>query len=214
VCAFVGGQGADHVALRVENRADAGKRARIIGIEIDRLAVVLEGTVVLPCLLLDAGQVSIQESGIRRGRDRLLINRRRLVPASRVGGRLGAAEHVLRGAEPQHVDAAAQLGERGILRQRRFKVGERIFVAIELKQHAAAADQRRHVRRVRLQRAIESRHRILLVAARHQQVGHRRFRWIERGLLLERRREFALGVAVIVELQVRPTAIEPRFQIR
>ena len=57
-------------------------------------------------------------------------------------------QHVLHRAEPQHVDAAAQFGQRRILRERGFEARQRLGIAIELEQHLAAADQCRHIRRV------------------------------------------------------------------
>ena len=116
----------------------AGQRSRIAGIEIDGLAIVLERVRGLARLLLDRGQVAIQKRRIRRCRDRLLINRRGLVPATRIGGRLGAREHVLgrRGIAARR--RGCEVGQRRILRQRRLEARQRVGIAIELEQHLAA----------------------------------------------------------------------------
>ena len=212
--ALVRRQCADRVALAVENRRDADQRPGIHGIELHGLAVMLERLRGLAGRLLHRRDVAIQKCRIRGCRDRLSINAKRLVPSARRGCRLGLGQQILDRTETQHVDAAAQLRQRRILGQRGFEAGQRIGVAIELEHHLPAPDQRRQVRRIALQRAVESRRGVLLAAARHQQIGHGGFGGIEGWLLLQGGVEFAFRVAVIAELQIRPAAINDRGQRR
>ena len=106
---------------------------------------MLQRLLALSGLLLHRRQIAIQEGRIRRCGNGLLIRGFRLVPPPGVRRRLRACEHILHGADAQHLHAGTQFGPRRIFRERRLETGERVAGTVHLEQRLAAAHQRRDV---------------------------------------------------------------------
>ena len=169
---------------------------------------MLERPVEIAFLPLDGGELAIEKRAVGRRGDRGGVSLHRFVePAG--ARRVARARNPLLGVpELQHLDAARQIGERGIGGERSGERGERLRLAVQREQRLPAGHERRHVRGLwaQLQRAIEVRQRRLRVLARELEVAEREFRRIEIGRGVKRGAELALRRLEIAVLKELPAA--------
>ena len=196
-----------NIVAAVENLADLRERSRVGGIERDGPAEVPERLVQLPLLTLDRAKFAIEKRAVRRVADGAGVELNRLVGAAGTRGLTRPRDDLLRAAEPHHLDAARDLGQRRIGGDGRLERGHGLVLPVEGEQCLPAADQRRDISRVSLQRAIEPRQRRSGILARKLEIAERRFRRIKGGRRLQRGRKLPLRIIQIARLQESPAAI-------
>src|SRR2546427_656896 len=104
------------------------------------------------------------------------------------------------------LDAPADVGERRVDGQRGLERDARVALAVERQQRLTAAEQRRQVVTLDLERAVEMRERRFGILLRQLDVPERRLRRIERRRSGQGVAKLALSGLEIARLQVRPSA--------
>ena len=120
---------------------------------------------------LEQAQLAMEKCAIGRRGERPRIGGPGLLRPS--GGDRGSRslDDVLQAAKPQDVDAARQVGQRRIHRERGFERRERVGLALQREQRLAAADQRRHVSRRHLEHRVKIGDRRVVVLSRNRHVS-------------------------------------------
>ena len=114
---------------------------------------------VSPLALLDGRELAIEERAVGRRRDRALVAVRASSSRPASAALRAARDRPADAAEAQHVDAAAQPGSVGIGRQRGLERCQRRIASGRARAAPRPARQRRRVRGVGRERAIEVRRR-------------------------------------------------------
>ena len=136
-------------------------------------------------LVLDRGELAIEEGALRRRGDRGEVTAARVVELAGVGRLARILDVLLDAAELQHVDAPAQRRQAGIGRERRLEGLGRGIGTAERQERLPFAGERRRIGRILRQRLVEVRQRRGGVLPRERRIAEPRFGGIERRDLLQ-----------------------------
>ena len=186
------------------NLADERQRAGVNRIERGRLLRVRERRIEIGRAPFDRRKLAVEKRALRRRGDRALIGLPGFVELTAVGELARRRDLLLDVAKPEHLGAALQVRQRRIRRDRRFERAERGVGAAEREQRVPLPRERRGVRRVLRERAIEVRNRRLRILARQRDVSEAGFGRIERGGDSRDRVERPVRVADVSRLQELP----------
>ena len=110
--------GPGRISACVEQLSRLDQRGRVGRIEVHGAPQMLESPVGIARAPFELSELAVEERAFRRDRECPLVGTPCILDASLPGGGLRGVDHVLHVAEPQDFDAPAQVGQRGIERQR------------------------------------------------------------------------------------------------
>ena len=155
----------------------------------------------------DVGEIAEEEGAFRRRGDRLLVGAGSFVESAGLRGLAGGRDVFLRRFRLQHLDAPADVGQRGIAAQRGFEIHQR-FRLFRFREHRfPAADECRHIIGAIGQHVIEMLQGRVVVFARERHVSKRRLARIKRRRALQERLKTFFRLTQIARLEKLPPGV-------